>query len=270
MTICAKPDHAALAAYHAELALQRANDALCKQFADAADPFSRWIVEQKEAVTTSKASLEGQLANVNGRITSLDADGATLATIKALNSQMEAANITNNLHTTLTAIDVQVQWAQFAAFLSRKKKMLESEIERQALRGITPAQFAEIEVSFRKFDRDSSGKIDKKELKACLYSLGEERNRGGIEAILKEYGDGKAIPYAGFKEFMINLLGVSVSKENILNSFKLINRGAERIATAEWLDLYMPEPDFVFFKVEAPATDGGWDYVTWTDVIFSR
>jgi len=183
---------------------------------------------------------------------------------------MEAKGITNNLHTTLTAVDVTVQWAQFEAFLARKKKMLESEIERQKLRGITPAQFSEIDVAFAKFDRDNSKSIDKKELKACLYSLGEERNRAGIEQILREYGDGTRIPYNGFKEFMINLLGVSVSKENILESFKLINRGAAQVATLEWLDLYMPESDFAFFKTEAPVAPGGWDYPGWTEKIFAR
>lgn len=33
----------------------------------------------------------------------------------------------------------------------------------------------EIEAFFRQFDADGSGKIERKELKACLYSLGEVR-----------------------------------------------------------------------------------------------
>lgn len=44
---------------------------------------------------------------------------------------------------------------------------------------------------------------------------------------MTKYGDPKAnaILYEGFKEFMIEILGVSDSKEDILHSFHLINKG---------------------------------------------
>jgi hypothetical protein len=84
---------------------------------------------------------------------------------------MEAAGISNNKHTSLTAKDVEVQWEQYKAFLNKKQKMLEEEIEHHKLRGVTVEQFQEIEANFKQFDTDNSGFIDKKELKALLYSL---------------------------------------------------------------------------------------------------
>jgi len=66
------------AAYDAELARQRANDALCREFAGVADPFSKWIVDRKDQITTSRASLEEQLAFVNQCISTVDADGKPL------------------------------------------------------------------------------------------------------------------------------------------------------------------------------------------------
>jgi hypothetical protein len=91
--------------------------------------------------------------------------------IQDLNAKIEAAGVTNNKHTTLTAKDVEVQWEQYQAFLNKKVKMLEEEIEHHRLRGITQEQFNEIEANFKQFDADNSGFIDKKELKALLYSL---------------------------------------------------------------------------------------------------
>jgi hypothetical protein len=167
------------------------------------------------------------LNNIISRISNLDADGAPLSKIKEANDKMDAAGITNNKYTTLVSKDVEVQWEQYQAFLQRKKNMLEAEIAHQKLRGITPEQFKEIEDTFKQYDTDSSGSIDKKELKALLYALGEEKNNTEVNAIMTKYGDPKAnaILYEGFKEFMIEILGVSDSKEDILHSFHLINKG---------------------------------------------
>lgn len=81
------------------------------------------------------------MKNVEACIGSLDQDGAKLKDINATDAKMEAAGIVENRHTLLTAKDVEVQWEQYKIFLDKKKKMLEGEIERSKLRGITPEQF---------------------------------------------------------------------------------------------------------------------------------
>jgi Ca2+-binding EF-hand superfamily protein len=81
-----------------------------------------------------------------------------------------------------------VQWTQYKAFLERKKKMLVEEIENVKLRGLTAEQLRDIEENFKLFDGDKSGLVDKKELKACLYSLGEEKNKAEIDEIITKYG----------------------------------------------------------------------------------
>lgn len=130
---------------------------------------------------------------------------------------------------------------------------------------------------------DGSGDIDKKELKACLYSLGEEKSSSEVENILKskktstcrvlttltEYGDGKLIKYEGFKELMIDTLGVTDTKEDILKSFELINKGAE-IAKEDLMELVMEAHDVQYVKETAPKVSGGYDYKSWTDDVFSR
>lgn len=83
-----------------------------------------------------------------------------------------------------------------------------AEIEHSRLKGITPEQFKEIENNFKTFDKDGNGAIDKKELTACLYSLGEEKTSKEIAEIMKEFGDAAkgGITYEGFKNFMIRIL----------------------------------------------------------------
>jgi len=179
------------------------------------------------------------------------------------------AGITNNRHTTLTLKDVEVQWEQYQIFLTKKKKMLEEELEHAKMRGVTAEQFKEIEETFVLFDSDKSGDINRKELKACLYSLGEDKSNKEIADILTTYGKNNIILYDGFKEFMLALLGDSDTKDEILNGFKLINRGSE-FAKVDLMELVMKEPHMQYFVRTAPKSGEGYDYKVWTEDVFSR
>eukprot|EP01114_Cavostelium_apophysatum_P006608 TRINITY_DN179_c0_g1_i1.p1 TRINITY_DN179_c0_g1~~TRINITY_DN179_c0_g1_i1.p1 ORF type:complete len:1122 (-),score=548.09 TRINITY_DN179_c0_g1_i1:91-3456(-) len=261
------------AAYATELARQQANDKLCREFAAQANPFVEEIVKAKDAITSSKADLEEQLKFVNGKIAGLPKEEPKLKPLQETFDRIEAAGITNNKYTTYTAKDVEVQFQQYQNFLQKKAKMLEEEIEHNKLRGITQEQFNEIEATFKLVDSDKSGYIDKKELKACLYSLGEEKSRTEIDEIMKKYGSSDrpegGINYNNFREFMIDLQGVSIGKEDILHSFKLINKGVNNAKVSE-LEQVMDEGDLKYF-VDTSKKDGqGHDYVAWAEDIFSR
>jgi len=255
--------------YQTELARQRANDALCKEFASRVDPFSKFISEQKDKITKSKLDLESQLKYVNDRLSSISQDGAILSTIRDLSSKIDAAGITNNRHTTLTLKDIEVQWEQYQVFLGKKKKMLEEEIEHAKMRGITAEQFKEIEDTFHQFDIDGNQVIDKKELKACLYSLGEDKTNNEITEIFNKYGKNGVVPYEGFREFMMSLIGDSDTKEEILLGFNLINKGGN-IALNKLMSLVMKDSDLEYFNKTAAKSGEGYDYNSWTDDVFSR
>lgn len=257
------------AAYAAELQRQRENDALCKKFAGVADPFSQLLVGKKEKISTSQEGLEEQLAFVDASVGSLDADGAPLAEIKELQAQIDAKGITNNRHTILTATDVEVQWQQWNIFLTSKKKMLEEAIEHARLRGITAQEYQEIEENFKQFDKGAKGHFVQRELKACLYSLGFELPASKIQSILEEHGADNKVAYEGFRELMIQMIGDTDTKEEIVDGFKLINRGD--VIVVEKLDFAgMDAHDIEYLKSTAPACEGGYDFNAWTDDVFSR
>jgi len=258
-------------AYAAELQRQRSNDALCKRFASMADPRVQAILEAKDIITQSKAELEEQLKFVNSKILCLPDEESKLKPIRDLFAQMESLGITNNKYTTFTSKDIDVQFEQYKNFLHKKVKMLEEEIEHNKLRGISQEQFNEIEKTFKQFDSDGSGAIDKSELKACLYSLGEEKSRTEVEEIMKKYGTpGKGILYNNFREFMIDVVGVSDTKEDILDSFKILNKGNET-ASVDKLNIYMKNDDIQYYTSTAKKEkDNTYEYKLWTDDMFSR
>ena len=257
-------------AFDAEPARQRHNDALCKEFAALADPFSKWIHEQKENITESRAELEAQLAAVVERIESADADGAKLAPIRAKQAEMDEAGIANNRHTTLTLKDLEVQFDLFRSFLAEKRKMLETEIENARLKGLTEQDLNEIRDNFQSFDSNKDDKIDKKELRSALYSLGEEKTRAEIDALFAQLAVDNLIPFEKFREFMIELLGVSDSKEEIISGFSLINKFDPKVADVARMAMVLNEHDVNYLKETAPKVDGGVDYVAWTEDVYSR
>ena len=160
-------------------------------------------------------------------------------------------------------------WEQYKSFLEKKEEMLKVEIEAEELRGLTPEQMKEIEDNFAQFDKDKSGSIDPKELKACLYSLGEEVSQARVAEIIKEYGDGKIISYEGFKKFMIHIFGDTDSKEDVLAGWNLITKG-EAVAKDGDMDIILDAEDIAYIKETAPQKDGGYDYTAWTEDVFSR
>jgi Ca2+-binding EF-hand superfamily protein len=257
------------AAYDKELAHQRHIDQLCQSFAALADPFAAQMVATKNSVSASQEELEAQLAFVEQRIGAVEADDAAkLDAINAAQALLDDEGVTNNVHTTLTGKDVSVQHRQYATFLQRKKTMLEEAIEHQRLRGLTPEQFQEIEDNFEQFSKD--GVLNARQLKTCLYSLGEEKGPKQIAAIVEEHGDSGSVGPAAFKEFMVVMLGDADTKDEILAGFKLINKGHDQVAQREHLEKVMVEHDVEYLAANAPAADDGFDYPAWTDDVFSR
>eukprot|EP01094_Clydonella_sp_ATCC50884_P008373 TRINITY_DN177_c0_g1_i1.p1 TRINITY_DN177_c0_g1~~TRINITY_DN177_c0_g1_i1.p1 ORF type:complete len:1232 (+),score=684.36 TRINITY_DN177_c0_g1_i1:352-3696(+) len=257
-------------AYAKELAKQEANDALCKAFAEMAEPLAAFVKEHKDKITHSKADLEAQLAFVDECAAAVPND--KLAAAQEQQAKIDAAGITNNRHTLLSAKDLQVQFGQYEEFLKQKKQMLEEAIEHAKLRGITPEQYKEIESNFNSFDASGSGSLNAKELKACLYSLGEEKGRKEVHALMEEFAGAGAteLPYEGYKEFMISLLGDADTQPEIVDGFKLMSRGSDVLTEERMEVVSMPEHDREYIKKTAPAADGGWDYNAWTADVFSR
>ena len=246
--------------------------AFARHSAAIADPCAANIVASKNGISNSRGELEVQLQSLCALIEQANGpDREGLATIEAAQQKLDAEGVTNNIHTTQTAKDITVQHQQFNVFLERKQTMLQDAIEQAKLRGLTPDQFKEIDDNFNQFDADHDKLLSARELKTCLYSLGEEKGPKQIAEIVEKFGNSSgSITYENFKEFMIHLFGDADTKDEILNGFQLINRRADGIATRERMALVMVAEDVDYIVSTAPAKGEGSDYDTWTEVVFSR
>jgi len=260
-------------AYAAELARQKANDALCQEFAGVARAFDAKIGERKDSVNTSVKPLEEQQLDVEGLQKEAAAD-TDLKNVNAVQARLDAAGVTNNRHSLLTAVDCEANWNQYLEFLTAKHENLGKEIEHKKLRGITPEQYAEIEAQFKQFDTNHNNVLDAKEFRQVLYSLGEEKRKSEVQSIMDKYSGGqdvKTITYAAFKEFMIDQLGDADTKEEINHGFRLMARGRDIVPLAE-MDLVLPDDTIAFITRTAPAGDapGTYQYVPWVEEVYAR
>eukprot|EP00004_Rigifila_ramosa_P009736 TRINITY_DN213_c0_g1_i4.p1 TRINITY_DN213_c0_g1~~TRINITY_DN213_c0_g1_i4.p1 ORF type:complete len:887 (-),score=282.58 TRINITY_DN213_c0_g1_i4:68-2344(-) len=258
-------------AYEKELAHQRHLDNLCKAFADTAVPFLKWLTETKDKTNVGGDDLEAQVAFVNERLANFDAE-SKVSDSKAKFDELEKEGIQYNPHTTVSHSDVEVAHSQYKVFLDKKKIMLDQAIEHKRLRGLSQQDFDDIDKNFIIFDKDKSGNISKKELKACLYSLGVETTKAEIEAYLTKYGNGTAVPKAGFTELMLTIVGVTDTKENIMSSFSILNQEAvaSPVITKTKMEVVMEASDIEYVIATAPQKDGGSEYAPWVEDVFAR
>jgi hypothetical protein len=120
------------------------------------------------------------------------------------------------------------------------------------------------------FDKDGSGFIDKKEMRSCLFSLGEELQRSEIERLIQQFGKDGRLNLVQFKQLMIHLLGVSHTQENITKGFEYIARGRENVQLSV-LARYLDKHEVEYLKATAEAgPDSSIVYSSWVADLFAR
>jgi Ca2+-binding EF-hand superfamily protein len=254
------------------------NDALAKDFATKIDTAAKRVKSSKEKISVSTKELEAQLADVEAA-QEVNKKSEELAQVKEAQEKLVAAGVSHNPHTVLTVADLEVAFKQYELFLNTKKAVLEQGLEHKKLRGITPAQYAEINAQFKKYDKDNSGALDRAEFKACLYSLGEEWGKKQVQAIMDQHAGKQGVEkivFDHFREFMISYFGVTDTRQNVLDAFKDIADDDKSIGIVNIVPRRMEvftKEDLGFFQATAPKTEGraeSWEYVPFVDEVFAR
>jgi len=250
--------------YDTELARQQANDALDLEFSALVDGLHATIDAHRNQIKDSGAAkLEEQEAFVKERLES-KAESDQLPKVKELDAKIKEAAFSVR-HTTLSALDTDIAWDNYSKFLAAKAAALKEQILHEQLRGVSPDEYDEIQAQFEQFDKNSNGTLDVNEFKACLYSLGEEMPKKEVSEVIAKFGDGSIIPYEGFKEFMIQQLGDTDTKEEIVEGFQLMHKGA---ATADEVTMMELFKDATVEWIKKERSD--MDYVAFSEQVFAR
>ena len=130
--------------------------------------------------------------------------------------------------------------------------------------------------NFDYFDKDHSGTLDKREMRMCLQSLGEEMTPANVKAIIAKYdADGSGgISRDEFREYMLTKIGDTDTQEEILAGFGLLSLDAAAVAQEQLEavvnDLTFKDHHVAYLKESMAAVEGGFDHVAWTGDVFAR
>jgi len=261
----------------AELETQKKiNDDACKAFAEAVKTFSDHIQKSKASINDKDAKLEDLLALVESLLNNTAEVDGLLAKVGSTAEAVRARLITINPYTNLTNEDCNAQWNQLKLLLAKKKELLEQEIENSKRSGLTADQVREVNDNFDYFDKDKSGLLERRELRSCLASLGEDASPADVVKLLNSYDKDKdgTISKTEFIGFMIKRLGDSNTKDEILQGFSYLSLEKDTIP-GELLEAVVNELTFKqhhvdYLKKEMKQVGDEYDYKTWTEEVFAR
>lgn len=244
-----------------------------QEIPNLADPFVTILEANKDKVSETSKELDVQLSLVQDFLAKEADLNSQCSLIEGVQQEMDAAGIAYNPYCLFTDKDIRVQLSQTLKFFTRKELQLKEEIKQKELRGISQEQYEEIELQFKQFDKDESGVLSKNEFKSCLYSLGEDKTSSEIVTVMEQFGSvATGIDYKGFTEFMLVQLGDTDTREEILEGWRLINKGASLAFDEHMEKSNLTEKDIEYVRKTAPkSSDGdGYDYSSWTLDVFSR
>jgi len=260
----------------AALASQKAlNDSLYKAFADAVTDFTTVVKGLRDSLADDgKKSLEEQLAAAQA--VDVASAEAKLGPIQAADAKIQARELANNPYTNVTYGDAQSQLEGLKALLVKKIELIKEQLEDKKRGGLTPEQLKEIHENFKYFDKDSNGFLNKKELRTCLQSLGEESTPKDLERVLNEYDSEKkgVLTLEAFERFMKHSLGDTDTVEEIVKSFKYLSYDKDHILGAELNNVInnrsFTDHHVAYLLKEMSAKGEGFDFEKWTAEVFAR
>eukprot|EP00730_Choanoeca_flexa_P018668 TRINITY_DN9089_c0_g1_i3.p1 TRINITY_DN9089_c0_g1~~TRINITY_DN9089_c0_g1_i3.p1 ORF type:complete len:1244 (+),score=477.40 TRINITY_DN9089_c0_g1_i3:22-3753(+) len=265
----AQAQEARLTLYAAELARHRENDAKCKAYADVVKPLSAQLKQLMDTAMSTAASEEEQLATINDALAKADSVKPDFAAIQSMESDIKQRGVIINPHTSVSSDDVLSQWENYMQVLEQRQPYLDNVVQYKRYRGISPEQYAEMEAIFKTYDKDSSNNINEKELRSCLFSLGEERTKKEVASYMKQYGSNGVLAFEPFRELMIMLLGDAGTVEGLHESFRLLSQGAPTI-TVDRLAKVLDTANVEYLQANAKQADDGLDYSDWIHDVFAR
>merc|ERR1712000_523375 len=182
---------------------QESNEALRKQFADAAQKFQDWLNGQSAKLAGTSGDLQAQQKSLEALVTENAGGDEQLAGVTDIAQQLDEAGVTDNPHTTLSAGQLKIEYESLLDATTAKQKLVGQEIAKKSDSGVSPEQIFE--------------------LKACLNSLGDDPSEDELNALFTKYAGGAdKISFDQFTTLMTDRAKDSDTADSILESFKVI------------------------------------------------
>ncbi|XP_052273606.1 alpha-actinin-like isoform X1 [Dreissena polymorpha] len=269
-----------------EMAKQQRNERLRREFAQKANVVGPWIENQLDAVASitiqMKGSLEDQLNKLHQYEKSVQQYKPHMDDLETINQEVQEAMIFENRYTHYTMETLRVGWEQLLTAIARNINEVENQILTRDSKGISEDQMNEFRLSFNHFDKNRSRRLEPKEFKACLVSLGynirdDRQGDADFQRIMSIVDPNHSgyVTFECFLDFMTRETADTDTAEQVMQSFKIL-AGDKPFITAQILRQELP-PDQAEYCIQrmAPytgrdAVPGALDYMSFSTALYGE
>ncbi|XP_048457235.1 alpha-actinin-2 isoform X2 [Rhincodon typus] len=273
------------AALQEELVRQHGNERLRRQFASQANVIGPWIQRKMEEIAQNSIEMSGTLEDQMNQLKQLEEViinyKPNVDKLEGDHQLIQEALIFDNKHTNYTMEHIRVGWEMLLTTIARSMNEIETQILTRDAKGITQQQMNEFRSSFSHFDRDVSGKLQPKDFKACLISLGHIGNDKQGEAEfarimnLVDPNNTGLVSFQSFISFMTRETADTDTAEQVVASFRIL-AGDKPYILAEELRRELPSEQAEYCIASMPpyrgpnAVPGALDYVSFSTALYGE
>jgi len=252
--------------------LNKQKDVLRKRFADQASDFYEFVTSMKRDIADagSQGEPQEQLNFLKTKETELENDKRSSELQETYKLLEELGLADENPYTDFTLEELLLLLEQVLNGLKKKKQAIQSQIASSGQSNITEDQIAEFQDTFKHFDKDRSGELDKLEFRACLQTLGQTYNDEAFNALFaKLAGPNDRISMDTFVKYMISLLEDTDDAAQIKQSFKILSNDKPTISSNDLRVPPLQTSEIDFLTTRMQGSDSSYDYAAYTDDVFA-
>ncbi|XP_041351423.1 alpha-actinin-like isoform X3 [Gigantopelta aegis] len=269
-----------------EMMKQQNNERLRTQFASKANVIGPWIENQLDAVASigvqMKGSLEDQLKKLHQYDKTVSTYKPNMDELERYHQEIQEAMVFENRYTEYTMETLRVGWEQLLTAIARNINEVENQILTRDSKGISEDQMNEFRMSFNHFDKTRNRRLEPKEFKACLISLGynirdDKQGEADFQRIMAIVDPNRSgyVTFDAFLDFMTRETADTDTAEQVMQSFKIL-AGDKPYITAQILRQELP-PDQAEYCIQrmAPysgrdAVPGALDYMSFSTALYGE
>lgn len=264
---------------------QQQNDKLRQLFAQKANVVGPWIEKQHDQIsniTMNMQGLEQQLQKLRAMEQSLGAYKPNIDELENINKEIQEAMVFENRHTGYTMETIRVGWEQLGVTITRNINEVENQILTRDSKGITEEQMNEFRMSFNHFDKSRTRRLEPKEFRSCLISLGynirdDKQGDADFQRIMSivDPNNTAHVSFDSFMDFMTRDASDQDTADQIIQSFRVLANNKPYI-TADILRRELP-PDQAQYCIARmqpykglDATQGALDYTSFSTALYGE
>ncbi|CAF0768710.1 unnamed protein product [Brachionus calyciflorus] len=269
-----------------EMNKQKQNDNLRILFAEKANLVGPWIERQHDQIASCTVNMQGGLEQQLQRLRTLEQAltqyKPNIDELENINKEIQEAMIFENRHTGYTMETIRVGWEQLGVSITRNINEVENQILTRDSKGISEDQMNEFRMSFNHFDKNKTRKLDPKEFRSCLISLGyniRDDKQGDVDfqrimSVVDQNMTG-FVTFDSFMDFMTSDASDQDTADQIIQSFTVLANNKPYI-TADILRSELP-PDQAQYCIKrmqpylgTDTVPGALDYTSFSTALYGE